>query len=194
MTDIYAKNLAKGKIDNKKMLLLGRITMVIATALGLILASFSLDILVMLVFVGALWGALVFPVIASCYWDRVTNRAFLSAVLVGLTLFCLVRFELIPLLGIWAASMEVIAAVGGGTVIGLMCYGFSNRKVALIIGTIVGVICVYYFQNFLRDYTVLLGSLIAYGASTMICTAISLTNKERFDFALIHERIQHFDK
>ena len=193
MTDIYAKNLAKGKIDNKKMLLLGRITMVIATALGLILASFSLDILVMLVFVGALWGALVFPVIASCYWDRVTNRAFLSAVLGGLTLFCLVRFELIALVGIWAASMEVIAAVGGGTVIGLMCYGFSNRKVALIIGTIVGVICAYYFQNFLRDYTVLLGSLIAYGASTMICTAISLTNKERFDFALIHERIQHFD-
>lgn len=194
MTDIYAKNLAKGKIDNKKMLLLGRITMVIATALGLILASFSLDILVMLVFVGALWGALVFPVIASCYWDRVTNRAFLSAVLGGLTLFCLVRFELIPLVGIWAASMEVIAAVGGGTVIGLMCYGFTNRKFSLIVGTIVGVICVYYFQSFLRDYTVLLGSLIAYGASTMICTAISLTNKERFDFALIHERIQHFDK
>ncbi|WP_019026186.1 sodium:solute symporter family protein [Colwellia piezophila] len=193
MTDIYAKNLAKGKIDNKKMLLLGRITMVIATILGLILASFSLDILVMLVFVGALWGSLVFPVIASCYWDRVTNKAFLSAVLGGLTLFCLVRFELIPLVGIWAASMEVIAAVGGGTVIGLMCYGFSNRKAALFIGTIVGLICAYYFQNFLRDYTVLLGSLIAYGASTMICTAISLANKERFDFSLIHERIQHFD-
>ena len=193
MTDIYAKNIAKGKIDNKKMLLLGRITMVVATALGLILASFSLDILVMLVFVGALWGTLVFPVIASCYWDRVTNRAFLSAVLGGLILFCLVRFELIPLVGIWASSMELIAAVGAGTVIGLMCFGFSNRKLAIVVGTIVGLICAYYFQGFLRDYTVLLGSLIAYGASTMICTAISLTNKERFDFSLIHQRIQHFD-
>lgn len=193
MTDIYAKNIAKGKIDNKKMLLLGRMTMIIATALGLILASFSLDILVMLVFVGALWGTLVFPVIASCYWDRVTNRAFLSAVLGGLILFCLVRFELIPLIGVWASSMEFIAAVGAGAVIGLMCFGFSNRKLAIVVGTVVGLICAYYFQGFLRDYTVLLGSLIAYGASTMICTAISLTNKERFDFSLIHQRIQHFD-
>jgi len=193
MTDIYAKNLAKGKIDNKKMLLLGRITMIIATALGLILASFSFDILVMLVFVGALWGTLVFPVIASCYWDRVTNRAFLSAVLGGLTLFCLVRFEWIALIGIWASSLELIAAVGGGTVIGLMFFGFTNRNVALIAGSVVGVLCAFYFYDFLRDYTVLLGSLVAYGASTMICTAVSLTSNERFDFALIHERVQHFD-
>ncbi|MGC3835949.1 sodium:solute symporter family protein [Moritella viscosa] len=193
MTDIYAKNLAKGKIDNKKMLLLGRITMIIATALGLILASFSFDILVMLVFVGALWGTLVFPVIASCYWDRVTNRAFLSAVLGGLTLFCLVRFEWIALIGIWASSLELIAAVGGGTVIGLMFFGFTNRNVALIAGSVVGVLCAFYFHDFLRDYTVLLGSLVAYGASTMICTAVSLTSNERFDFALIHERVQHFD-
>lgn len=193
MTDIYAKNLAKGKIDNKKMLLLGRITMIIATALGLILASFSLDILVMLVFVGALWGTLVFPVIASCYWNRVTNRAFLSAVLGGLILFCLVRFEWFALVDAWASSLEFIAAVGGGTVIGLMFFGFTNRKVALISGSIVGVLCTYYFHDFLRDYTVLLGSLVAYGASTMICTAVSLASNERFDFALIHERIQHFD-
>ncbi|QUM76806.1 sodium:solute symporter family protein [Moritella sp. 24] len=193
MTDIYAKNLAKGKIDNKKMLLLGRVTMIVATALGLILASFSLDILVMLVFVGALWGTLVFPVIASCYWDRVTNRAFLSAVLGGLILFCLVRFEWIALIGAWASSLELIAAVGGGTVIGLMFFGFTNRNVALIAGSIVGALCAYYFHDFLRDYTVLLGSLVAYGASTMICTAISLASNERFDFALIHERIQHFD-
>ena len=193
MTDIYAKNLAKGKIDNKKMLLLGRITMIVATALGLILASFSLDILVMLVFVGALWGTLVFPVIASCYWDRVTNRAFLSAVLGGLILFCLVRFEWIALVGLWAYSLEFIAAVGAGTVIGLMFFGFTNRNVALIAGSIVGVLCAFYFHDFLRDYTVLLGSLVAYGASTMICTAVSLTSNERFDFALIHERVQHFD-
>jgi len=43
---------------------------------GVIFASLKLDILVMLVFVGALWGAIVFPVIVSFYWDRVTNKAF----------------------------------------------------------------------------------------------------------------------
>ena len=35
---------------------------------GVIFASLKLDILVMLVFVGALWGAIVFPVIVSFYW------------------------------------------------------------------------------------------------------------------------------
>lgn len=50
--------------------------MVAATAIGIVFASFSLDILVMLVFVGALWGAIVFPVIASVFWDKVTNAAF----------------------------------------------------------------------------------------------------------------------
>src|SRR5690554_594460 len=97
MTDVYGKNIAKGRPDPRKMLLLGRITMIVATMIGLILASFSLDILVMLVFVGALWGAIVFPVISSCYWGRVTNTAFTAAVLGGLALFTIARFELLPM-------------------------------------------------------------------------------------------------
>ena len=67
MTDVYGKNLAKGRPDPRRMLWWGRATMVIATLLGVIFASLQFDILVMLVFVGALWGAIVFPVIASCY-------------------------------------------------------------------------------------------------------------------------------
>ena len=49
-------------------------------------------ILVMLVFVGALWGAIVFPVIVSFYWNRVTNRAFTTSVISAVCLFTLVRF------------------------------------------------------------------------------------------------------
>src|SRR3546814_1190314 len=64
-----------------RMLLWGRATMVVATMLGVVFASLRLDILVMLVFVGALWGAIVFPVIVSFYWDRVTNKAFTTSVL-----------------------------------------------------------------------------------------------------------------
>lgn len=193
MTDIYAKNIAKGKIDNKKMLLLGRVTMIVATIIGLILASFSLDILVMLVFVGALWGAIVFPVIASCYWDRVTNSAFVSAVVGGLVLFTLVRFDLLPLDGVIGSLMETIAAVGGGVVIGLMAFGFVGRQIAIVVGVITTAICVYYFHGFLREYTVLMGSLIAYGASTIICVAVSMMSNERFDFDLINQRVQHFE-
>ncbi len=193
MTDIYAKNLAKGNIDNKKMLLLGRVTMIVATIIGLILASYSLDILVMLVFVGALWGAIVFPVIASCYWDRVTNAAFVSAVIGGLVLFSLVRFDVLPLDGIIGSLMEAIAAVGGGVVLGLMAFGFVGRQIALVVGAIATVVCLYYFHGFLREYTVLLGSLIAYGTSTIICVVVSLLGDEHFDFDLINQRVRHFE-
>src|SRR5690606_37415855 len=99
MTDVYAKNIVKGQPDPRKMLLVGRMTMIIATMVGLILASLALDILVMLVFVGALWGTIVFPVIASCYWPRVTNQAFTWAVLGGMVLFTIVRFEFVPMNG-----------------------------------------------------------------------------------------------
>ena len=52
----------------------------------------QLNILDLLVFVGALWGALVFPVIASFYWEKVTNKAFTISVLVALACFLPVRF------------------------------------------------------------------------------------------------------
>src|SRR3546814_14553660 len=77
MADIYGQNIAgKENADPRTMLLIGRITMVVATAIAIALASLRLDILDLLVFVGALWGALVFPVIASFYWRKVTNSAF----------------------------------------------------------------------------------------------------------------------
>ncbi|WP_299848391.1 sodium:solute symporter family protein [uncultured Roseovarius sp.] len=193
MTDIYGRNLAKGNPNPRKMLLLGRLTMIVATVAGLILASFSLDILVMLVFVGALWGAIVFPVIASCYWNRVTNTAFIWAVLGGLVLFTIVRFEVLPLSGIFGGFFELVAAVGGGVVLALMAFGFFGRIVGLLVGVIGFVACAFYFSGFLRDYTVLLGSLTAYGASTVICVALSLMGKEEFDFDLINERVTSFD-
>lgn len=194
MTDIYGKNLAKGRPDPRKMLLVGRVTMIVATMVGLVLASFSLDILVMLVFVGALWGAIVFPVIASCYWSRITNAAFTSAVIGGLILFTIVRFELVPLDGVAGHFFELVAAVGAGVVLGLMTFGFFGRIAALVAGLVATVVCAWFFLGFLADYTVLLGSLTAYGSSTIICVAISLMSRQEFDFDLIGERVRHFQE
>jgi Na+/proline symporter len=192
MTDIYGKNIAKGKPDIRKMLLLGRVTMIVATAIGLVLASFSLNILVMLVFVGALWGAIVFPVIASCYWNRVTNAAFVWAVVGGLVAFCIVRFEMLSLDGPIGGFFEIVAGVGGGVVLGLMTFGFFGRIAGVVVGVIAGIACTYYFLDFLHDYTVLLGSLTAYGASTAICVVLSLAGKQDFDFTLIGQRVTSF--
>jgi len=193
MTDIYAKNLAKGKPNPRTMLWLGRATMVVATMIGVIFASMKLDILVMLVFVGALWGAIVFPVIVSFYWNRVTNKAFTTSVIAALVLFTIVRFELIPLTGVVAVFFELCAAVGGGVVLGLMVFAFFGRIAGITVGVLAALALVPFGVGFLRDYTVLLGSLTSYGVSAVVCVAMSLRSQERFDFNLLAKRVVHFD-
>jgi len=195
MADVYGKNIAKkGSVKPKTMMLVGRVTMIIATVIGLIFASFKLDILVMLVFVGALWGAVVFPVIASVYWNRVTNTAFTAAVLVALLFFCIARFELVSITGFTALFFEVMASVGAAVVIGLMVFGFLGRKMGLVAAAITFILMLIFATGFLRDYMVLLASLTAYGVSAVVCIIISLMSNERFDFDLIKQRVGDYDK
>lgn len=193
MADIYGKNIAKNNPDPRKMLFIGRVTMITVTAIGVVLASLSLDILVMLVFVGALWGAIVFPVIASCFWNRVTDKAFTWSVITALVMFCIVRFSLLPMTGAIALMFELLASVGGAVVIGLMAFGFFGRRAAFVIATVVVVVMSYYSVGELREYIVLMSSLTAYGVSTLVCIALSLTSQHRFDFALIQKRVRDYD-
>jgi len=193
MADVYAKNIAKGRPDPQRMLLVGRLTMIVATAAGIVFASFSLDILVMLVFVGALWGAIVFPVIASCFWNRVTNAAFTTSVLVAMVTFCVARFELVPMSGITALGFEFLASIGGGIIIALMVFGFLGRLAGAVAGLLALIAMLVFATGELRDYTVLLASLTAYGTSTLVCTVMSLASKQRFDFDRIGERVGNYD-
>jgi sodium/pantothenate symporter len=192
MTDVYGKNLAKGKPDPTIMLWVGRLTMIVATTVGVIFASLKLDILSMLIFVGALWGAIVFPVISSMFWDRVTNKAFTWAVIAAFTLFLISRFELLPLQGVLGVFFELCASIGGGVVIGLMAFGFFGRTVGIVLGTLTTLALAPFAVGFLRDYPVLLSSLTAYGTSMVVCVAISLRSQERFDFDHIGERVIAF--
>ena len=194
MTDIYGKNLARGKPNPTTMLWVGRLTMIVATLTGVIFASMKLDILSMLIFVGALWGSIVFPVISSLFWNRVTNTAFTSAVGVAFLLFVVTRFELIALEGVTALFFELLASLGGGVVIGLMAFGFFGRKVGLVFGVLAAIAIAPYALGQLRDYAVLLSSLTAYGASAVVCTLLSLLANERFDFDQIGERVVDFQK
>src|SRR5690554_5540612 len=91
MTDVYGKHITKNNPDPLKMLWVGRLTMVVAALLGVVFASLKLDILSMLIFVGALWGSIVFPVIVSLYWNRVTNAAFTTSVAMSFIFFSVVR-------------------------------------------------------------------------------------------------------
>ncbi len=192
MTDLYGKNLAKGRPDPRRMVWIGRLTMVVATALGVGFAYLRLDILSMLVFVGALWGAIVFPVIVSLYWDRVSNSAFTCSVLAAFVVFLSVRFAWLPLTGGTAYALELVACVGAGVVIGLMAFGLLGKRVGMVCGLLAALAVLPWAWGEMRDYPVLLSSLLAYGVSAIVCTAISLRNAQRFDFALIGQRVTNF--
>lgn len=192
MTDIYGRNIARGTPDPKRMLWWGRLTMIVATMLGIVFASMKLDILVMLVFVGALWGAIVFPVIVSFYWDRVTNKAFTTAVLAAVTMFTIVRFELLEMTGVVAVFFEFLSSIGAAVVIGLMTFAFFNRTVAIAMAALTFVVMVPFSTGFLRDYAVLLASLTSYGVSATVCVLMSFRNQDRFDFSLIAKRVTSF--
>lgn len=194
MTDIYGQNVAGKKNANPKtMLLVGRITMVVATGAGLFFASGQMNILDLLVFVGALWGALVFPVIASFYWGKVTNMAFTISVLVALAVFIPVRFEWFSMAGVTGYLFDGISTVGIGVVLGLMAFGFFGLRPAIITGVVATLGFAPFTLGFLHDYATLSGSLVAYAVSTVICYFMSVRNKDDFDFSLIKKRTGDFD-
>ncbi|MGA7203916.1 MAG: sodium:solute symporter family protein [Specibacter sp.] len=194
MADIYGQNIAKeGQANPKTMLFIGRITMVVATGAGLYFASGQLNILDLLVFVGALWGALVFPVIASFYWQKITNKAFTVSVLVALAVFIPVRFEWLPMGGATGIVVDILSVVGIGVVLGLMCFGFFGLKTAKIVGTLAIVAAAPFAIGVLHNYTVLSGSLVAYSVSTIVCWSMCFRNKATFDFDSIAQRIGNFD-
>ncbi|QAV70949.1 sodium:proline symporter [Salinibacterium sp. UTAS2018] len=194
MADIYGQNIAKpGKANPKTMLLVGRISMIVATGAGLYFASGALNILDLLVFVGALWGALVFPVIASFYWKKVTNAAFTTSVLVALIVFIVVRFEWIELTGAYGIAIDVLSVIGIGVVLGIMAFGFFGKKVGMTVGIVASVASAPFAIGFLHDYAVLSGSLVAYAVSTVICYFMSFRSTQNFDFKVISDRTGDFD-
>ena len=194
MADIYGQNVAgKARANPRTMVLIGRITMIVAITAGVFFAGSQLNILDLLVFVGALWGALVFPVIASFYWDRVTNKAFTIAVVAALAAFIPVRFSWVDLSGGLGIVSDVFATLGIGVVLGLMAFGFFGKRVALILGTVSTLAAAPFAIGFLHQYAVLSSSLVAYSVSTIVCVAITMASKQRFDFALIKQRTGDFD-
>lgn len=194
MTDIYGRNLAKGPANPRLMLFLGRFTMIAATAAAVYIASNRLNILELLVLVGAIWGALVFPVIASFYWNRVTNSAFAISVLTALGVFFPVRFEWIALTGPLATFSDVIGTFGIGVIGGLMVFGFAGLRAGIVTGVVAALLAFPFSMGALHTYPVLTASLLAYAISTILCVAISLAGNEKFDFSHIAKKTGRFER
>lgn len=194
MADIYGQNVAgKERAKPQTMLFVGRLTMILATATAVVFASLQFNILDLLVFVGALWGALVFPVLASFYWEKVTNAAFTVSVIVALAVFIPVRFSLIPLDNALAWVVDVLAVLGVGVVLGLMAFGFFGPRVGRIVGVIAVLVTAPFALGALHEYATLSASLIAYSVSTLVCFFMSVRSKQNFDFDVIQYRTGDFD-
>ena len=196
MTDIYGVSARRSghAVNPRTMLLIGRMTMVLATAAAVAFAALQLNILDLLVFVGALWGCLVFPVIASFYWSKVTNSAFTVSVLVALALFLPVRFGWIPRTTGTDLVIEVIGIVGIGVVIGLMLFGFFGPRVGIAGGVLGAAVLAPFALGVIADYPALSGSLVAYAVSTLVCAGMTVASRaEPYDFDDIARLTDDFD-
>lgn len=193
MADVYGQSVGRDNANPKVMLMIGRITMIVATGAALFFATAQFNILDLLVFVGALWGCLVFPVIASFYWKKVTNMGFTLGVLAALAVFLPVRFQWIPITGAWAVVVEALSIIGVGVVLGIMAFGFFGRNVAVIVGVLATAVMIPLGFGFLRDYEVLAGSLVAYAVSFLVCYLLSFRSKQDFDFDTIRHVTGDFD-
>ncbi|WP_072314189.1 sodium:solute symporter family protein [Agrococcus sp. Marseille-P2731] len=193
MADVYGQSVGKERANPKTMLLIGRISMIVATGAALFFATSQFNILDLLVFVGALWGCLVFPVIASFYWKKVTNLAFTASVIAALVVFIPVRFEWVSLTGVLALPIEVLATIGIGVVLGIMAFGFFGLRVGTIVGIVAVLAAAPFTLFFLRDYVVLTASLVAYAVSFLVCYLLSFRSKQRFDFSTIKDLTGDFD-
>lgn len=194
MTDIYGRNIA-GKTGAKPqlMLLIGRITMIVATGMAMYFASSRFDILDLLVLVGAIWGALVFPVIASFYWNKVNNTGFTISVLAALAVFTLVRTGWLPLEGTVAIVTDLLSIVGIGVIAGLMIFGFFGLRAGVAAVVLAMLITLPFALGFLHQYPVLTASLLAYAVSAILCVVLSWFNKDEFDFDRIARHAGQFD-
>src|SRR5690625_1933144 len=94
--------------------------------------------------------------------------------------------------GVVALFFEVAAIAGAGVVVGLMVFGFSNLWLAIAAGSITVLVMAPFAFFALRDYTVLLASLTAYGVSAITCLAISLGSNESFNFSVLAQRVTSF--
>lgn len=76
-----------------------------------------------------------------------------------------------------------------------MVFGFLGRAMGFLAGILALAAMLVFATGFLREYTVLLASLTAYGTSTLVCVVMSLASRqERFDFATIGERVGDYDQ
>src|SRR5699024_3893147 len=122
-----------------------------------------------------------------------TNAAFTTSVLAALPVFLPVRFEWIPVDRIWGYGVEALSIIGMCVIRSIMGFGFFGVRPAWIIAVVGMVAALSYSINYLRDFSLLTGSLVAYAVSFLVCYLMSYRSKENFDYDVIKKVTGDFD-
>lgn len=201
MADVWHGYIEPGSSD-RRLLLVGRLSMLVVTAVAVGVALLRIDILTLILFYGMIRAASVFPVAASIVWDRVSNAGFTAGVVGGIAAGTAVRLWAVPgvdgtsalsrtvLLGLVATAL---AATGAATMAGALAFPFVGWRTALTLGGVVGV-TVTLAQLFsppgLLTYPALASTLVALGSGTVVCSGISLATDRRFDWGQLDRRVR----
>jgi SSS family solute:Na+ symporter len=115
-------------VSDQKLLLVSRLTAVIAGGAGIVIAALLSSIVAAVsIFYGLLAVSLFVPVIAGLYWKRVNSGAVLASIFSALTATLLVS-QYTHGRGLWILSPQAIGIATASFIVGL-CTLMKNRVI-----------------------------------------------------------------
>jgi SSS family solute:Na+ symporter len=128
--DLY-KTFLNPQVADKKLLLVSRVTAVVAGGAGIVIAELLSSIIAAVsIFYGLLAVSLFVPVIAGLYWKRVNSQAVLAGIFSSLAATLLVS-RYTQGRGLWVLSPQAIGIVTACIVVGVITLwgiGRSSRR------------------------------------------------------------------
>jgi SSS family solute:Na+ symporter len=117
--DLY-KTFLNPQVSDKKLLLVSRVTAVVAGGAGIVIAELLSSIVAAVsIFYGLLAVSLFVPVIAGLYWKKVNSQAVLASIFSALAATLLIS-HYTQGRGLWVLSPQAIGIMTSGLVVGLV--------------------------------------------------------------------------
>lgn len=201
MVDVWS-GYVKREASDRQLLAVGRLSMLLVTAIAVGIAMLRIDILTLILFYGMIRAASVFPIAASIVWDRVSNVAFATGVVAGIAAGTAARIAATTapdgtsvlsealLVGTLAT---VLAAIGAGTMAGALAFPFVRLPVSLLIGGCTGIaVLSVQLLNLpgLLVHPALASTLVALGTGTVVCYGVSLRTGRRFEWGELSRQVR----
>jgi len=185
MTDLWRDRL-RPQAGHRELVLVGRATMLLAVVLGLAVAMLRLDILAMILFVGMVRAAAVFPVAATLMRWPVNGLGFGLGIVIGaaagvttyfLTADGAAALDAAPRA---ATLLGAVAATGPGVLALCLLAPYLGRW-ALLPATLAG-LATLPFAAGVVEYQFLASSMVSLGVAGVACAAVSAATRSDASF------------